>query len=180
MSRHCFGFSFDTGTNIYTKLYDFTLTTGGNPTRSLLQGRSGLLFGTAQRGGVYGYGTVFSYNILTNTYTDLFDFDNNNGASPQSDVVEVMPGIAESIDNKPDHQPAISLYPNPLTDKLYVNVKDDVTSEIIIYDMLSKKLMQQTFTNSMVMNMNELAPGIYIYEVRNGNGVLGKGKIVKE
>lgn len=49
----------------------------------------------------------------------------------------------------------------------------------MIYDILSKKLLQQTFTNSVSLNTKQFENGIYIYEVRNNNGVIKKGKIVK-
>jgi hypothetical protein len=72
------------------------------------------------------------------------------------------------------------LYPNPFEDKLNISVKENGQAEIILYDILSRRLSQKKFTNSTTLNTEQLAKGIYIYEVRNKNGVIQNGKIVKE
>lgn len=73
----------------------------------------------------------------------------------------------------------IKIYPNPLMDKLNINVNNTELSEIILYDITSRKLLQQKFINSISLNTEQLAKGIYLYEVRNKNGVCKKGKVVK-
>jgi OOP family OmpA-OmpF porin len=74
----------------------------------------------------------------------------------------------------------INLYPNPMTDKLHITLNNKEISEIILYDIASRKLLQQEFINSASLNTHELAKGIYLYEVRNKNGVIKKGKVVKD
>jgi hypothetical protein len=74
----------------------------------------------------------------------------------------------------------IKIYPNPFTDVLSITVNEKDPSEIILYDITSRKLLHQTFTNSITLNTARLAKGIYLYEVRNKNGVVKKGKVVKE
>ena len=39
---------------------------------------------------------------------------------------------------------------------------------------------QKEFINSISINTEQLAKGIYLYEVRNKNGVIKKGKVVKD
>ncbi len=72
------------------------------------------------------------------------------------------------------------LYPNPFTDKLNVDARNNQSMEIILRDIASRKVQQQKFTNSVSLNTEQLAKGIYIYEVSNKNGVIKKGKVVKE
>ncbi|HYV54141.1 MAG TPA: T9SS type A sorting domain-containing protein [Chitinophagaceae bacterium] len=72
------------------------------------------------------------------------------------------------------------IFPNPFCEKINVNANDTYQSEIILYDILSRKLLQHTFTNSTTLNTEQLAKGIYIYEVRNKNGMIQNGKVVKE
>ncbi|HKR03690.1 MAG TPA: T9SS type A sorting domain-containing protein [Bacteroidia bacterium] len=72
-----------------------------------------------------------------------------------------------------------SVYPNPFNSALNIFIDDDDNFEVIIYDLLSRKLLQQEFTRTIVINTEQLAKGIYLYEVRNKNGVMKKGKIVK-
>ncbi|MFI5218008.1 MAG: T9SS type A sorting domain-containing protein [Bacteroidia bacterium] len=73
----------------------------------------------------------------------------------------------------------INVFPNPFTDKLSFTSDNDF-SQLILYDIFSRKLLQQTFTNTTTLNTSHLAKGIYIYEVRGKNGVVKKGKVVKE
>jgi len=75
---------------------------------------------------------------------------------------------------------AVKIYPNPIMNKLNVWVKNNELSEIIIYDITSRKIFNQSFTNSTSINTEQLAKGIYLYEVRNKNGVIKKGKVVKD
>jgi hypothetical protein len=73
-----------------------------------------------------------------------------------------------------------NIFPNPVTHKLNVTLNSNDLSEIILYDITSRKLLQQTFINAVTLNTVRLAKGIYIYEVHNKNGVVKKGKVVKE
>jgi type IX secretion system substrate protein len=69
--------------------------------------------------------------------------------------------------------------PNPFTNELTVTTNSNELSQIILYDIASQKLLQQKFTNSISINTAQLSKGIYMYEVRNKNGVIKKGKVVK-
>ncbi len=73
----------------------------------------------------------------------------------------------------------IIVYPNPVFDKLNVSKNNSESSTILLYDILSRKLLQQTFTKSTTLNTEQLAKGIYLYEVRNKDGSCKKGKLVK-
>ena len=75
---------------------------------------------------------------------------------------------------------SISIFPNPVTDKLNVTVNNNEVSEIILYDIALRELLQEKFTNSISLNTEPLAKGLYIYEVRNKNGLCKKGKVVKD
>ncbi|MEO8148060.1 MAG: T9SS type A sorting domain-containing protein, partial [Bacteroidia bacterium] len=73
-----------------------------------------------------------------------------------------------------------AIVPNPVTDKLNVTINNNQLSEIILYDITSRKILQQKFTTSTTLNTSQLAKGIYIYELRDKGGVVKKGKVVKE
>lgn len=72
------------------------------------------------------------------------------------------------------------LSPNPFYDLLNIKLRDNERSEIILYDITSRKILQQNFIKSFSINTEQLAKGIYIYELRNNYGVTQTGKIVKE
>jgi uncharacterized repeat protein (TIGR03803 family) len=67
-------FSYNLGSSAYTKLYDFSSTTGYFPSGDLII-VGNILYGMTEYGGAHSSGVIFSYDLNTNTYTDLFDFN---------------------------------------------------------------------------------------------------------
>ncbi len=82
--------------------------------------------------------------------------------------------------NEQNENIAANLFPNPVIDKLNVSINNNELSEIIIYSIASQILFQQKFTNSTTINTEQLAKGLYIYEVRSRSGLCKKGKFVKD
>ena len=70
--------------------------------------------------------------------------------------------------------------PNPFNNELKIQYNTNEQMEIILYDIASRKLLQQKFTNLISINTHQLAKGIYLYEVKNRSGVIAKGKVVKD
>lgn len=82
--------------------------------------------------------------------------------------------------HEPGENTGKNLYPNPFTEKLTFKGSKDELLEIILYDIISGKMLQREFKNSVTINTEQLAKGIYIYEMRSKNIVIEKGKVVKE
>jgi uncharacterized repeat protein (TIGR03803 family) len=77
-------FSFDPSGNIYKDLYDFSVNGAANgsyPTTGPIV-VNGKLVGIARSNGGKGYGTIYQYDTLAGTLTDLLDFSNTDGNSP--------------------------------------------------------------------------------------------------
>lgn len=74
----------------------------------------------------------------------------------------------------------INIFPNPITNELNIKIDNYEPAEITLYDLASRKLLQQTFTNTTTINTEQLAKGMYLYEVRNRNGIIKNGKVIKE
>ena len=74
-----------------TTLVSFDNTYGAFPLAGLIVDANGNLFGTAQSGGAYGYGTVFEIVKTSSGYastpTTLVNFDNTNGAVPEAGLI---------------------------------------------------------------------------------------------
>lgn len=75
---------------------------------------------------------------------------------------------------------SLTLYPNPFSNQLNIRSTERGNFELIIYDMLSREILQQQFTNETTINTSTLLNGIYIYEIRNKNETVQKGKLVKD
>ncbi len=84
-----------------------------------------------------------------------------------------------SIDEKADNV-NVEIYPNPVTDKINITAKRNERIEFVLYDVTGRRTIQQSFIKSTSLNTEQLAKGIYLYEVRNKNGVIKKGKVVKD
>ena len=61
--------------------HTFIGTDGANPIGGLVQGMSGVLYGTTSAGGVPGHGTIFSIDTSAH-FTNLFSFTGNAGSGP--------------------------------------------------------------------------------------------------
>jgi uncharacterized repeat protein (TIGR03803 family) len=91
-SKGCI-YSFDPANNIYTTLKYFP-TSSDQPSGNLMQASNGKLYGITTYGGMYMRGVLFSYDILTNTFSFLHDFDLINGEYPLGN------GLAEDHNGK--------------------------------------------------------------------------------
>ena len=85
-------FSFDPVSSTYTKLIDFDGTNGANPYGSLLQASDGKLYGMTSAGGSNDSGVIFSYNLLSSTYTKLKDFGGADGTGPNGSLMQASDG----------------------------------------------------------------------------------------
>jgi hypothetical protein len=73
----------------------------------------------------------------------------------------------------------LNLYPNPVSNgKVYITSKNDLDKEIIIFDVLGKKALQTTIT-SRELNISNLAPGVYIIKINEGDATATRKLIVK-
>jgi uncharacterized repeat protein (TIGR03803 family) len=84
-------FSFDPSTNDFALLYSFNQSTGWMPRGSLMQAADGKLYGMTEWGGLNNMGVIFSYDILLNNYSDLFDLT-GIGSKPWSSLIESTNG----------------------------------------------------------------------------------------
>jgi uncharacterized repeat protein (TIGR03803 family) len=75
-----------------TTLHSFDDGDGAFPIGGLVEATDGVFYGTTEAGGISGdYGTVFK--ITTDgTFTNLFTFDDDNGAEPQGTLLQATNG----------------------------------------------------------------------------------------
>ncbi|MDD5150558.1 MAG: T9SS type A sorting domain-containing protein [Flavobacterium sp.] len=73
----------------------------------------------------------------------------------------------------------LNLYPNPVSNgKVYISSKNDSSKEIIIFDVLGKKVLQQMIS-SKELNIANLYPGVYIIKINEGDASATRKLIVK-
>ncbi|WP_431243219.1 T9SS type A sorting domain-containing protein [Flavobacterium sp. P21] len=73
----------------------------------------------------------------------------------------------------------LSLYPNPVTNgKVYISTKNDLEKEIIIFDLLGKKVLQ-THLTSRELSVSDLVPGVYIIKISEENASATRKLIIR-
>lgn len=72
------------------------------------------------------------------------------------------------------------VYPNPFSNQLYFSLADKEPTTISLYNFLGQQIMQQSFTNATTLNTEQLADGIYFYELRNDKGLVTNGKVIRQ
>jgi hypothetical protein len=78
-----------------------------------------------------------------------------------------------------DENNNIVVFPNPFTNYLNITSKSDNRLQIILFDITSRELLDEQFSNSISIKTDELAKGFYFYKIINKNKTLEAGKIVK-
>ena len=73
----------------------------------------------------------------------------------------------------------LNLYPNPVSNgKVYISSKNDLDKNIIIFDVLGKKVLQTTMI-SKELNISNLSPGVYIIKIDEEQATATRKLIVK-
>ena len=138
-----------------------------------------LVSGDYTAGGGENYLIVGNFKDHSNTVTTIPD---NNVISDFAyiyiDDVSVTPCITQGI-NEFNENTDVSVYPNPSTGNLTVKTNTNELSEISIYDVSSRLLLHEQFRTMGSINIGKFTPGIYLYEVRSGDGTYRTGKIVR-
>jgi uncharacterized repeat protein (TIGR03803 family) len=75
----------------FTTLHSFNGTDGSNSQAALVQATNGNFYGTTEKGGANGHGTVFKITA-SGTLATLHSFDNTDGANPVAGLVQGTDG----------------------------------------------------------------------------------------
>jgi uncharacterized repeat protein (TIGR03803 family) len=81
-------FKYNASTGSYTVLHHFDTISGYYPRASLFLASNGKMYGTANNGGTYNFGTFFSFDPTNNSFAKLVDFDITNGRYPLGNAIE--------------------------------------------------------------------------------------------
>ncbi|MBQ4355300.1 MAG: T9SS type A sorting domain-containing protein, partial [Bacteroidales bacterium] len=90
---------------------------------------------------------------------------------------------SDNITDYTDGQCTFTAFPNPTTGNLNIQFDTDLeqSAEYVVCDMFGKTLLHGTINDAFTtVNLNGLANGIYVLQVRSGNQLLGTSKIAKQ
>ena len=95
-------YSVDPATFAITTLHNFSDGDGRYPVEHrnhLIQAKDGKLYGTAPRGGANDYGTIFSFDPVTDSFAKLRDMDFETGGNPIGGLVQASDGKLYGLNN---------------------------------------------------------------------------------
>jgi uncharacterized repeat protein (TIGR03803 family) len=78
-------FSYDTATQAYQKLADFTGANGSAPLGTMTW-FNGKFYGLANTGGLNGVGDIYCFDPVTSSLTDVYDMDSSSGILPNGSM----------------------------------------------------------------------------------------------
>ena len=129
---------------------------------------------------IYHYLSASPEHVVINLATPsaaYLTLDDSAGTAYVVDNIQVDFGNTTSINEMAANN--FSVYPNPFSDQLTFAETGNSESEIILYDILSKEILKQFFTNKFTVQTNQLGKGIYFYEIRSRNGEVKRGKVMR-
>jgi len=86
-------YSFNVRTNKLEVLHEFdSLPTQYFPLANVIKHSNGLFYGTTYRGGIHGQGIIYSFDLLSNQFSKLHDFNQSEGGEPYSELIELDSG----------------------------------------------------------------------------------------
>ena len=74
---------------------------------------------------------------------------------------------------------SIKIYPNPVKNQLHISLNNNFETTVEIYNVLGRKMHNQTIQNSEMISTKSLSSGIYILKITQGNQSITK-KLIKE
>ncbi len=131
---------------------------------------------TANTSGVWNLGGTFiGGNEVTATATDSA---NNTSAFANCFTVSVLTNAPQlsTVNSQ------FSIYPNPVHSYTNLDVNDNLLSqgcEFRLYDVFGREVMKMNISQpTTIINKNNLAEGVYFYQLISKDAVVGNGKLI--
>jgi hypothetical protein len=128
---------------------------------------------------------IEAVNPITTTpwqYADTFAGADMSVSYTVSNVLPQYNRCSATTTGLNKYEPAaeINIYPNPFAENLNIETQGSEPVEIVLYDITSRILLRQQVIKYTTINTASLAQGIYGYDVKNKNGVIKTGMVVKQ
>jgi PKD repeat protein len=135
----------------------------------------------------FGDGTVVQGNDITHTLTGennpvrltVYDASGNLVHSEDIMILNEVTGVTGPVTS------ATRLYPNPVTDRLYVELSDNSCEfiDLMIIDLTGKQVvserLQWNHGDAWSIDVSGLPHGLYLIRMLHENQLIGKGKFIK-
>ncbi len=170
-------FSFGIAGNAFNKLHDFDVTTGSSPYGGVIQASDGKLYGMTLNGGANNLGAIYSFDLITNSYTKIYDGSFTDGGFPYADLIEYTAPTGISENQLSDD--LFSIYPNPSDGEFAIAFKGlngDV--QFSIYNSMGQQLLQKKCQLPAAKVTINYPSGLYYVKVSYGNNQYLTRKVI--
>lgn len=87
--------------------------------------------------------------------------------------------VSFSQESKSQSNDVLGFYPNPVSNgKIYITSKTSLEKEVLIFDVLGKKVLQTTITTKE-LNISTIPPGVYIIKISEGDATATRKLIIR-
>lgn len=118
--------------------------------------------------------------VHNGTYTVCLTVSNENSSNTTCRTLTIGP--SGTGDTGPAVMAVISLFPNPVEDYLLVTLGEYIPEhgQMVLYDISGRPVhTQRIYYGQNNVDMTQLAPGIYVWKVMDGQVEIQSGKVVK-
>ena len=150
--------------NEIEKIYSFDGLNGKNPTGKLTLTKDNKLIGQTTYGGENNKGVLFEYNLNSNIYSKISEFNSNNGNQPKYSSLLIIGDYSLLSEISPKND--IIIFPNPTSLYFKINIKTNKKIKGHIYN--SKGVIEKTFDidiDSNTIDVSDLKNGIYYINI---------------
>lgn len=113
--------------------------------------------------------------VIENTAGIYFDFNQPIYTNTTTNTIPVINGISSQVLDQ------VKVYPNPGADRIRVDWEGQGGFTFVLRNLMGQKILQVRSDNPQAeISTNGIAKGTYLYEVRNGDLVVGAGLWIRE
>jgi uncharacterized repeat protein (TIGR01451 family) len=115
---------------------------------------------------------------ITNTANVYFDYNAGVATNTTLNTIDYNLAVTDIVQSNV----TITLQPNPFTDFTTIRIQgSEAPYEMKIFDMMGQVVGGQTADNNVItINRNNLASGVYMYQILKDGKLLGKGKMIAQ
>jgi hypothetical protein len=120
---------------------------------------------------------------IPNSGYRFVQWNDSNNQTPRTITVTqdttFMAVFEENVSIANIEAPPISLFPNPATDNIHIILPENISQAVFtLYDMQGKALIRREINSQNAISVNNLAAGMYIYNVRTSKQNY-QGKLIR-
>ena len=110
-----------------------------------------------------------------------FDYDTDFNRWEEPDDYFMYYTKTQSLSTNSVEPNLFSIYPNPTSNKLLINSSESLSNPIFeLYDVKGSKILSNPFKLTEPIDVSDLQPSMYIYNVKDGSELKQSGKVLIE